>query len=1256
MDEGKTTTRGACPEAARGKLVRCLLALLLAASSVAGALSSLGAKEAHAAETAQLSVGGNIPYAGFFTTWMWADGQMAYCAQPSKYTPSEGGYEKAPLSTTSGRDAEAAADLWFGWGGPGFDCSMWPSAWYDGTPMSDARYAALTHIILSDTYSSSGDYAMHGCTQAFRSWCQQNVLGFDDDGSVINGNATGRLMCSRMGEVKPSFKAFQLYTGGTTQMIVSFSYTPYGSVELEKQSANQAMSDGNEAYSLAAEYTLYSDAACTQPVATMGLDDSGHGRIDEVEPGSYWLKESKAAPGFAIDEAAYPVTVDPDKTSTVSMGHVQDTPQSNAVGIAVAKLDATTGGDWPQGDATLAGAEFTLEFYKGIYSSAGEARASGAPDRTWVLATDVEGKARLGNDSKVSGDAFYYASDGTTPVIPLGTVLVTETKAPAGYNLDDSRGNAPETHLVKVESDNDRIEAVSTYNSPLAKDTVKRGDYRLVKEVPVSIYSEGAGDMPQDVKRVLVPGVEFQLINDSANPIASPETGEEVEPGGVVCTITTDGNGLATTKDANADVNGWSKPEDWSAALAYGAYSVHEVIPADVAARFKAEYGKTLLPVDDFKIAISDEGQYDPPILVSNKISQTPLKVAKVDAETGKQIPLSASFELYDSNGDLVTYTLHYPDEEAVSTWTTNERGELTLPMLLGEGSYTLKEVAAPEGYVIGADPVAFTVPAEYRGWDDPLTLTFEDMPQKGTITVVKSDSETGAPVDDSVYIVKAAGDVITPDGTLRYEDGQIVATLATGEDGRDASEPLYLGTYTVYEAKAKDGYALDMAERTVALTYQGQEISVFDEQLDVVDVPTEVRIVKVSTADGETPIQGAVFRIWNDAGDFDETLATDSEGVIALKYLKHGSYHMQEAKAADGYVVNDVDESGNARVRDFEVNDQGMVAMGGEPMQAKLSITVENMPKTMGTTATDGESGTHEGQARNDMTIVDKIAYTGCVPGETYKVAGKLVDKATGQPALDAEGNEITAEEEFAAEDFEGSIDVEFKFYGSNLAGASLVAFETMYDAEGSIYMNHEDIDDEGQTVNVVDIATKAHDAETGTNQGAVSEAATLVDEVSFEGLTTGNRYKLFTMLVDKATGEPVEDAAGNPMVIETDFVPEAPDGTVEVVFGLNGADLAGKSLVFFEKLADDGDNVIAKHEDIGDEGQTIELPEPDAPQNPVGKGYPKTGADAAKAAVAASAAVIVGCGAAGAAYAAAKRRKKAGEEVEEPTAEPVE
>ena len=96
-----------------------------------------------------------------------------------------------------------------------------------------------------------------------------------------------------------------------------------------------------------------------------------------------------------------------------------------------------------------------------------------------------------------------------------------------------------------------------------------------------------------------------------------------------MCTITTDGNGLATTKDSNADANGWAKPEGWSAALAYGTYFVHEVIPADVAAKFKAEYGKTLLPIDDFKVTISRSDSF--PNALDPALSRFKFKYAKGD-------------------------------------------------------------------------------------------------------------------------------------------------------------------------------------------------------------------------------------------------------------------------------------------------------------------------------------------------------------------------------------------------------------------------------------------------------------------------------------------------------------------------------------------------------------------------------------------------------------------------------------------------
>ena len=145
----------------------------------------------------------------------------------------------------------------------------------------------------------------------------------------------------------------------------------------------------------------------------------------------------------------------------------------------------------------------------------------------------------------------------------------------------------------------------------------------------------------------------------------------------------------------------------------------------------------------------------------------------------------------------------------------------------------------------------------------------------------------------------------------------------------------------------------------------------------------------------------GATFRVWNDEGTFDEELVSDEEGNISVKYIKHGSYHVQETAAPEGYVVYDVDEEGTPAVHDFTVNDQGMIEFDGyDGMTDVFAWTVENMPKSMRTTAIDKSSGTHEGQARGQMTIIDTIEYTGCIPGEEYTVSGTLMDKETGEAA----------------------------------------------------------------------------------------------------------------------------------------------------------------------------------------------------------------------------------------------------------------
>lgn len=1144
---------------------------------------------AHAAQTAKLTVGSSIYYGGYETTWMWADGEMAYCANPSSATPAPGDYDRSPLAAPSGRTAEAVADLWFGYGSPGFDESLWPSRWYDGSAMSDNNYAALAHILLSDTYTSDGNQALYGCTDEFKQWVRHNVLGFDASGREINPNATGRLIAARAGEVPGNFEAFQLNTGGSTQIILSFEYTPFGEIALEKHSALPEVSGGNPCYSLeGAVYDVYSDSDLTFKVGSITTDEKGAGRLGELVPGTYWVKESAPAKGYALDEAVYEVEVRPDATSWVNGAQgVADYPKSDPIGMLVMKVDVTTGESAPQGSASLEGAEFTVRFYEGQYPSAEAAENSGAPARTWVFATDSDGFADYADAYKVAGPALFHMSNGD-PTLPLGTVVIQETKAPQGYNLDDGAGGEPKAFCIQITDSGAVGEAVYTYNTPKAPDAVKRGDFRLVKEIPIEVEDESG--IVQEAERVLLPGIQFQLINSSDNAIVSPETGEKAGPGEVVCTITTDENGLASTRGGLA-VNGWDIPQGWTGALAYGTYTVHEVIPDSVAEAFKAEYGHDIIPVPDWKVTISEEGQYDAPVLVNNHIPQTPLKVIKVDAETGKQIPIPCSFQLVDSDGNLVTYESHYPDTHIMDTWTTNARGEVTLPMLLEQGTYTLIEVQAPEGYVKALEGKTVTIGAVYNDWDDPVTVEFPDMPQKGTISVVKHDSATGEPVSDSVYVVKAASDIVTGDGTVRAHAGDIVATIETGEDGRATTGELYLGTYTVYEAKAKDGYALDVAEKTVTLSYQGQDVAVFDEVLEVEDVPTELKVRKVDALDPDKPVAGAVFRLWNDGGTYDEELVTGEDGMIDVSYLAHGTYHLQEVAAPEGYVINDVDEEGNAIVHDLTVNDQGMFELADGTMSAVFEVTIENMPKTMGTTATDVESGAHEGQAREDLTIVDVVAYTGCIPGTEYTVEGILMDAETGEPALDDAGNEITAQTTFVPEDFTGSVEMTFAFSGVDLAGRTLVAFETMT-CEGKEYMVHADIEDKGQTVGIVDIATMATNPETGDATGIASEELELIDTVEYTGLTPGNAYTMTGHIADPETGELLMDAEGNAYVQETVFTPEASEGTIEVAFAIDARELAGRTTVFTEMLSDAEGNIIAVHDDLEDADQSIYFP----------------------------------------------------------------
>ena len=118
-------TRNSIPRKALHVLLSAVLAVGLLVPSLA-----LAPAKAHAAQGATLTVGSRIEYDTYNTTWFEVDGQPAWCGNPSKFTPDAGTYEKSPLDAYSGRTEELAADIWFSYGSPGFDASLWPSQWY----------------------------------------------------------------------------------------------------------------------------------------------------------------------------------------------------------------------------------------------------------------------------------------------------------------------------------------------------------------------------------------------------------------------------------------------------------------------------------------------------------------------------------------------------------------------------------------------------------------------------------------------------------------------------------------------------------------------------------------------------------------------------------------------------------------------------------------------------------------------------------------------------------------------------------------------------------------------------------------------------------------------------------------------------------------------------------------------------------------------------------------------------------------------
>lgn len=288
-----------------------------------------------------------------------------------------------------------------------------------------------------------------------------------------------------------------------------------------------------------------------------------------------------------------------------------------------------------------------------------------------------------------------------------------------------------------------------------------------------------------------------------------------------------------------------------SKALPYGEYVVEQT---------KGWDGRELMSA--FTVQISEhEKTYQ--YLINNAEFKAYLKIVKVDAETGKNIPYAgAAFEIYDPDGKLVEMITTYPQPETHSRFVTNDGGWLITPEMLPYGTgYSIVEVQAPHGYVLNPEPVYFDVTAENAESADGITLVIAEKPnapQKGKIQIVKT-GEVFASVTEkdgrytpvygesglagAEFEICAAEDVFTPDGTLRYAKGDVVDTLTTTADGTAESRELYLGKYEIQETKAPYGMVRDDSVLTAELVYAGQEISITSTSVAVFNERQKVEV-----------------------------------------------------------------------------------------------------------------------------------------------------------------------------------------------------------------------------------------------------------------------------------------------------------------------------------------------------------------------------------------------------------------------------
>ena len=599
-----------------------------------------------------------------------------------------------------------------------------------------------------------------------------------------------------------------------------------------------------------------------------GTDSSGVLIFNDLPLGDYYYQESFAVPGYAMDDTMYPVSIT-ENGQVVEKSVVN---YRSAGTVKILKTDSETG-------EPLQGAEFTLydehmaEVVKGTTDESGMVVFAGLPLGPYYC---QETNAPPGYFPEGSIEQFYLDANGKV-------VSFTYTNDPARGSIKIIKKNDDGEYLSGVEftlydADKQAIKTGTTdENGVLVFDGLPIGDYWYAETSELPGY---------------IPNHNLMAARVGYHTAVDEHTVTNYKAHGHIRVIKSDENGSPLAgvhfklfNEAGSFID--EGDTDTEGKLVFSMLPIGKYFVQETATLDGFVLDDTPIPIE-----LSNDGD-----VVTKEITNASalgnVSVTKTDAETGA--PLSGvHFILTDASGT------------SVGGGTTDETGVVTfshLPL----GTYTLTETETRNGYILDETPRDVTISTNGQ----TVEVSISNTPARGSVSVVKTDSETGAALAGVHF-------------KLLDEAGVLVAEGDTGADGMLTLPNIPVGYYILRETATITGYLLDESPISVEIRENGQVV-----QINATNTMARGGVT-VTKTDSETgaALKGVHFKLFDAANNLAAEGDTDENGKLVLSGLPLGSYTLKETAAIDGYAVDETPIP-------VEITDNGQM----------LEISVENTP-----------------------------------------------------------------------------------------------------------------------------------------------------------------------------------------------------------------------------------------------------------------------------------------------------------------------